>query len=130
MTFRRTWEGIEWHAPMGGDMSNCSREAWQAPRGIEGAIHWNNGNTSELHYARFVNGEERKAECIELDGVRFERVRTCHNKARFGNFKCDVCNAFLQLSDFDEEPMLTVDGAGYVPDYCPHCGARVEEVDA
>lgn len=51
--------------------------------------------------------------------------RTCHNKARYGNFKCDVCNAFLQLADFDEEPMLTVDGAGYVPDYCPHCGAKV-----
>lgn len=64
-----------------------------------------------------------------LDGeaVAYFPERTCHNKARHGNFKCDACNAFLQLTDFDEEPMLTVDGVGYVPDYCPHCGAKVVE---
>lgn len=62
---------------------------------------------------------------IDVWNTRVER--TCHNKARYGNFKCDVCNAFLQLSDFDEEPMLTINGVGYVPDYCPHCGAKVED---
>jgi len=52
-------------------MSDCSREAWNAPRGIDGAVHWQDGTESELHYARFVNGEERKVECIELDGMRY-----------------------------------------------------------
>lgn len=52
-------------------MSDCSREAWQAPRGIDGAVHWQDGTESELHYARFVNGEERKADYIEIDGVKF-----------------------------------------------------------
>ena len=64
-----------------------------------------------------------KSAYVEAWNTRAER--TCHNKARYGNFKCDVCNAFLQLTDFDEEPMLTVDGVGYIPSYCPNCGAKV-----
>ena len=64
-----------------------------------------------------------EAEAIAAWNARAER--TCRNKARYGNFKCDVCNAFLQLTDFDEEPMLTVNGVGHTPNYCPNCGAKV-----
>ena len=71
MTFRRTWAGVTWHAPMGGDMSDCSTQACNAPRGIDGRIAWTDGKESELHYARFVNGVERRADYIELDGVRY-----------------------------------------------------------
>lgn len=75
-------------------------------------------------HGHYIDNYATEAEAIEAWNTRAER--TCHNKARYGNFKCDVCGAFLQLTDFDEEPMMTVGGVGYVPDYCPHCGAKVE----
>ena len=104
-------------------MSDCSREAWQAPRGIDGAVHWQGGTESELHYARFVNGEERKAECIELDGVRFERVRECevesslhwdsYHESDFYEHKFSCGHTVT--SDYEEPPL-----------YCEECGAKVK----
>ena len=103
-------------------MSDCSREAWQAPRGIAGAVHWQGGTESELHYARFVNGEERKAEYIELDGVRYAPKRTC-KIYRISNTrdirKCSLCGKHMYFSNpFARENL----------NYCPNCGAKV--VDA
>ena len=68
------------------------KEAWNAPRGIDGAIHWITG-VSELHYARYVNGEERKAEYVELDGVKFvseQRIAELEKLVRdmFADDKC------------------------------------------
>ena len=111
-------------------MSDCSREAWQAPRGIDGAVHWLGGTESELHYARFVNGEERKAECIELDDVKFMPERTCrivkekrtlrsmfHGECEVVDEKCSECGGYMDV------------GFGIIRNYCPKCGARVKEVD-
>lgn len=53
--------------------------------------------------------------------------RTCRNKARYGNFRCGTCAAFLQVTDLDEDPNLLVDGVGHMPSYCPNCGAKVVE---
>lgn len=73
MTFRRTWQGVEWHAPMRSDddMSDCSKKAWNAPRGIDGEVRWDDGTVSELHYTRFLNGRERHAREVVVDGVRY-----------------------------------------------------------
>ena len=104
-------------------MSDCSREAWQAPRGIDGAIHWNNGNTSELHYARFVNGEERKAEYVELDGVKFVPELACEPEEVYiepheSNLTVTVCsNCRVTVCDLED------------CNYCPNCGAKVRKVD-
>jgi len=111
MTFRRTWEGVEWRAPM----SDCSREAWNAPKGIDGAVHWQGGTESELHYARFVNGEERKAEYIELDGVKHVPERTCKDiSIDDSQFYCGECECTVEL------PLLWRE-----LNYCPDCGAKV-----
>lgn len=104
-------------------MSDCSREAWQAPRGIDGAVHWQGGTESELHYARFVNGEERKAECIELDGVKFVPERTCEvvgirYEEAWDEF-CIELSCGCHLWRDDDEP----------PRFCEVCGAKIRKVD-
>lgn len=107
-------------------MSDCSREAWQAPRGIDGAVHWQGGTESELHYARFVNGEERKAECIELDDVKFVPERAC-------TVESVLCWDMWHEEDYYEHRLScghTVrSDEQYPPRYCEECGARVKEVD-
>ena len=111
------------------DCINGGRRAYNAPTHspaedrLEITVHFDGEYNP---HPIVLNRLDREVDYVEVDGERFERVRTCHNKTRYGNFKCDVCNAFLQLTDFDGEPMLTVDGARYVPDYCPHCGAKVK----
>ena len=105
-------------------MGDCSTQAWNAPHGIDGAIHWNIGE-SELHYARFVNGEERNAEYIELDGVKYVPERTCYSDNepvelygdRFHVFRCSECGEKVDLCRNKR------------PKFCPNCGARVKEVD-
>ena len=44
---------------------------------IHGHINWKGGKHSDLIYARYVNGVERVAESIELDGVLFVPFREC-----------------------------------------------------
>lgn len=51
-------------------MSDCSTNAF-AEGGIHGAVHWNDGLLSKLSYPRAVNGVERRAEWVEIEGVRF-----------------------------------------------------------
>ena len=81
MTFRRTWSGVEWRAPMVKEenVSDCSREAWNAPNGIEGFVVWTDGGKNKLNYTRYLDGAERKVDHIELDGERFERVVRCRD---------------------------------------------------
>ena len=52
-------------------MSDCSTNSFDvAP--IRGEIHWRGGmRPTTLSYARYVNGQERMAEWVELDGVRY-----------------------------------------------------------
>ena len=57
-------------------MSDCSTNAFKA-QGIGGHIVWQGLPASPLAFARYVNGTERVAKCIELDGERYERVREC-----------------------------------------------------
>ena len=110
-------------------MGDCSTQAWNAPRGIDGAIHWNIGE-SELHFARYVNGEERKAEYVEIDGVKFAPERTCrivkekrtlrsmlHGECEVVDEKCSECGGYMDV------------GFGVIRNYCPNCGARVVSTD-
>lgn len=55
-------------------------------RGIHGAIRWDDGTDSQLAYARYVNGRERHAVRVELDGVRYV-------PARRGDYDTEVMNA-------------------------------------
>ena len=50
---------------------------------IHGHIHWDNGRHTDFIYARIVNGEERKADFIEFDGERYERVTYCRDCSWF-----------------------------------------------
>lgn len=62
MTFRRTWAGVEWHAPMGsGQMENNN----DCPT-TELRIAFDRGN--DLIYRIALNG--RKIEALYLDGRR------------------------------------------------------------
>ena len=52
-------------------MSDCSTNSFDV-RPIRGEIHWRGGmRPTPLSYARYVNGQERVAEHVELDGVRY-----------------------------------------------------------
>lgn len=44
----------------------------EVPEGIHGKVHWKDGTASELAFARTVNGVEREASYVELDGELFE----------------------------------------------------------
>lgn len=54
--------------------------------GIHGMICWDCGRPSDLSYARIVNGHERRALWIDLDGVRYVPVSTqariCQNNGK------------------------------------------------
>lgn len=54
--------------------------------GIHGRIRWDDGTESRLAYARLVNGRERRAVHVELDGVRYV-------PARSGDYDTEVMNA-------------------------------------
>lgn len=65
MTFRRTWEGVEWRAPM----SDCSTKAWEAPEGkptLKLHAEFDSGN--DWDYTMALNG--RRLMRFEIDGVR------------------------------------------------------------
>lgn len=71
MTFRRTWAGVTWHAPMGSDdnMSDCSTNAWKAPKGkptLKLHAEFDSGN--DWDYTIALNG--RRLQRFEIDGVR------------------------------------------------------------
>ena len=112
-------------------MGDGSREAWNAPRGIDGEIGWDNGNTSELHYARFVNGEERKAEYVEIDGVRYVPERTCEVVGEWEKFsqtqdlRWPSCSECGYIFGREERLGEYVCERCEIPNYCPDCGAKV-----
>ena len=89
---------------------------------IHGHIHWDNGRHTDFIYARIVNGEERKADFIEFDGERYERVR-----------ECSVVND-IEPRDTTMRVIGSCSECGHIlcgPDWCcAPCGARVKEVGA
>lgn len=113
---------------------------------IHGHVHWDNGRHTDFIYARIVNGEERNADYIELDGERYERVRECEMKwtGRYCPPGCMVpqdmvqtCSACGGLGndpsrpfhpEDPNEPIQFVNLPSYIR-YCPLCGARIKEVD-
>lgn len=71
MTFRRTWQGVEWHAPMRGDddMSDCSTNAWKAPNGKPTLrLHAEFDSGNDWDYTLALNG--RRLTRFEIDGRR------------------------------------------------------------
>ena len=92
---------------------------------IHGHIHWDNGRHTDFIYARIVNGEERKADFIEFDGERYERVRECHVMSEYSYYDHTI-------PEWNYDYCSNCGGEFYdeVPSYCPNCGARVKEVGA
>ena len=77
MTYRRQWGSTVWGPPKNyeeEEVSDCSKNAWNAPRGIDGEVRWDDGTVSELHYTRYLNGHERHAREVVVDGVRYVPV--------------------------------------------------------
>ena len=124
-------------------MSDCSVNAWRKPswgdtrwhepthadprRGIHGRVAWEDGSECELHYARFVNGSERRADFVEIDGERFAPERTCTMELTFegdpcSDYRCGACGKVQAVCN--ALPMT-------VPRWhCVRCGARcVRRVD-
>lgn len=113
-------------------MSDYSTNAFAntgARGSIHGRIYWDNGRHTDFIYARIVNGEERKADYIMIDGERYERVMECENVDRhpFVRFKCSECGCLVYFEDIDGEPWMQVDGVAETLRFCPLCGARVKE---
>lgn len=107
-------------------MSDCSYTAFAAPQPIRGQINWANGHRpTPLSYARFVNGEERIAESVEIDGVVYAPERLCDVAASYDTSDVfgDNSNAEWYFS-FSCGCELYWDEAE-PPNYCPSCGARV-----
>lgn len=98
-------------------MSDCSTNAFQPVKPIKGRIVWKDGQRpTPLDYARYVNGAERVAVYIELDGERYERVRECRAIAIYNmhdEWCGDECSA-CGYEWYEDEP-----------NYCPNCGAKV-----
>ena len=74
-------------------MSDCSREAWNAPNGIEGYVYWKDGGRNKLNYTRFLDGAERKVDHIELDGERFVRDKRIAELEQLVRDWCDLYEA-------------------------------------
>ena len=85
---------------------------------IHGHIHWDNDRHTDFIYARIVNGEERKADFIEFDGERYERVRECE-RVLYKPTKVLVC------SECGAGMPKQLDKYCYLH-YCPNCGAKVK----
>lgn len=109
-------------------MSDCSTHAFDTSP-IRGEIRWTDGQRpSELSYARYVNGQERKAEYVELDGVKYVPERTCHiecyddglDEGLDGEwFSYDVPRFYLSCGH--------TSAGTEMPGYCEECGARVRD---
>lgn len=123
MRYTHAWGDTPWEEPNGDYMSDCSMEAWQAPHGIEGYLQWKDGGRNELHYTRYLDGNEREADFFELDGVKFVPERTCTViGTRFEDLLDEYCHSLSCGHDAwnrDSEP----------PRYCEECGARVKEAN-
>ena len=101
-------------------MSDCSYTAFSAPQPIRGQINWANGHRpTPLSYARFVDGEERRAVSIELDGVEYAPVRECEPRIELWDdgfsfdAYCGECG--YPIGDGELKPWS----------YCPECGTKI-----
>ena len=63
-----------------------------------------------------INRLDREVDYVTVDGVRFERVRECHDVSldKSTQFYCSICECTVDV------PLLW----GSLK-YCPHCGAKV-----
>lgn len=66
-------------------MSGCrhgGRDVYRHPdareydqsRPIRGRVVWDDGTESRITYGRYVNGVERRAAYVEMDGTRYEPI--------------------------------------------------------
>ena len=120
MRYTHAWGDTPWKELK---LSDCSREAWNAPKGMEGFAMCDNGDELTLNYARYVGSHERKVLYFELDGVKFVPERTCTVESSFLNdfssdhecwYEFDLsCGHHVQSGDM--EP----------PKFCEECGAKV-----
>ena len=75
-------------------MSDCSSHSFDV-RPIRGEIGWGGDmRPTPLSYARYVNGQERVAEYVELDGVRY-----ASESERVNELESLVRDMWLYLSD-------------------------------
>lgn len=97
-------------------MSDC-RIGLKAPKPIHGQIVWGaDQRPTPLSYARYVNGVERFAVYIELDGERYERAMTCRLELEPNSDRlwwCSNCHSYHEHV------------SNYPWERCPRCGARV-----
>lgn len=62
----------------------------------------------------------------EGEYVPFRRERTCYNASRFWTFECSECGASIVADSCGEfSPDIWVEKGQL--NYCPNCGARVED---
>ena len=103
-------------------MSDCKHGGRDVYDGIHGAIHWkDHDRDTPLSYARFVNGVERIAKSIELDGVEF--------------YPADF--ELLEIFEDGKRVAVELDGVRYVREMtdsnaillpCPFCGGGAKAV--
>ena len=97
-------------------MSDCSTQAFNA-NAIHGEVKWAGGmRPTPLSYARYVNGQERKAECFELDGVDYLPERTCELVETYRGYPCN---------DYTCSACGKTHCAPRRHEHCPRCGSRV-----
>lgn len=91
-------------------MSDCSKQAWHVPEQREPGTFYIQGHP---------NVDYSAAAALVVDGMRFERLRTCYrvlDKSRANVFgikhRCSECNELLPEVNF-----------------CDNCGAKVVSAD-
>lgn len=101
-------------------MSDCSVKAWRVPEQREPGTYYIQGHP---------NVDYSKAAALDVNGVRFERVRKCEMEESFIEPKRLDFMQEYRCSECEEYGYMQIACDGDAPSYCQNCGAKVVSAD-
>ena len=121
MTFRQTWDGVSWHAPIGGNMSDCSNSRCEPYDACRLAIHFY-GEEQPWLYPLALNG--RVIKDVFVGGRHYVAERECEVKDVSADYgwldERDPIYAFALSCGHAHDSLVDEP-----PKFCPTCGAKV-----
>ena len=93
-------------------------------------------NIKEIpHIDNMVNRNTDDALSVAINALKSEpkhgRWVSCQGLAEVGECQCSVCKVVFYADDLYNVGETDENGVGQalLPNYCPHCGARMDEVE-
>lgn len=87
---------------------------------------WDNYAQSTEDFLEYIDNEPT----VDAVPVRHGRWTSCQGLAEVGECQCSSCKTIYYEDDLYNNGETDENGCGQalLPNYCPHCGARMDEV--